>query len=422
MANITSNQDYDFCLCLEENPAGITQADIVVGLPSLNEAENIALPCRKASEGLKMFFPERSSVIINCDNDSQDGTKEAFFATETEVPKIYLSTPKGIKGKGYNLKNLFHKASQLGAEAVVILDANLQSIKRTWINSLVSPIFQQNAALVTPIYLRHKYDAPITSAVAYPLLRSLWGRRVRQPISVEFAFSGTLNNLFKNHAEWPNEDSGYALDMFMLTEAIIHGAPICQSFVPHPRITSMSLVDRDLPQRFDKVLTAIFNLMEGHYGIWSKITRSRPTLVFGADLSPQKVPPQPTISPAELYQMFKNWVPKVQDSWAKIFDQDKIAKLLKLTASPLSDFKLEITFWRDLVYNASLVYRSRSQSTEKQEVVSALIPLFLAKTLSFHLSTQDFTDQQVESFLEEEAKAFEAGKADLVSAWNTQTS
>ncbi|MBW1743339.1 MAG: glycosyltransferase, partial [Deltaproteobacteria bacterium] len=112
----------------EENPGDIQAADLVVGIPSYKEAELISYPTQMASEGLVKYFGDKNSVIINCDNNSPDGTRDAFMNTPTEVPKIYLSTPPGVKGKGNNFKNLFEKSCELGAQATVVVDADLKSI------------------------------------------------------------------------------------------------------------------------------------------------------------------------------------------------------------------------------------------------------------------------------------------------------
>ena len=65
----------------EINPENITSADIIVSIPSYNEVENISYPTTKANEGLVQYFGHKKAVIINCDNNSQDGTREAFLNT-----------------------------------------------------------------------------------------------------------------------------------------------------------------------------------------------------------------------------------------------------------------------------------------------------------------------------------------------------
>ncbi len=80
------------------NPSNIKSAEIVVGIPSYNEADSIFFPVEQASKGLNIYFPHKSSVIVNVDNCSEDGTKDAFLNTPTKVPKIYASTEKGVRG------------------------------------------------------------------------------------------------------------------------------------------------------------------------------------------------------------------------------------------------------------------------------------------------------------------------------------
>ena len=183
---------------IEINPDQVTKADIVVGIPSYNEARSISYPTQQASIGLRKFFRDKRSAIVNCDNNSSDGTRAAFFNTDTLSPKIYLSTPPGIKGKGNNLRNLFFKAAELKAKAIVVVDADLKSITPRWIYNLGSPLFN-DYGFVAPIYIRHKYDGTITNNIAYPLTRCLYGRRVRQPIGGDFGFSGELANYYLNH-------------------------------------------------------------------------------------------------------------------------------------------------------------------------------------------------------------------------------
>ncbi|MCK4772393.1 MAG: glycosyltransferase, partial [Candidatus Latescibacteria bacterium] len=168
-----------------ENPQNIKSADIIVGIPSLNEADNIAFPTDVASRGLRDFFPEAKSVIINVDNNSNDGTGETFMSTPTQQPKIYISTPEGVKGKGNNLRNLFRASVELNAKFVVVVDADLKSITPGWIRYLGEPLMGR-FDYVTPIYVRHKYDGTITNHIAYPMIRTLGGLRVRQPIGGDF--------------------------------------------------------------------------------------------------------------------------------------------------------------------------------------------------------------------------------------------
>ena len=97
-----------------DDPEQINQAEIVVGIPSYNEADSIAFVVKQIDEGLRKYFPKKSAVIINVDNNSQDGTKEVFLGTKTTTSKVYLSTRADIKGKGNNFYNLFNFIKERG--------------------------------------------------------------------------------------------------------------------------------------------------------------------------------------------------------------------------------------------------------------------------------------------------------------------
>ncbi len=94
----------------------------MVSIPSYNEADTIAYAALQAAEGLIRYFPGGRAVVINCDNNSPDHTREAFLKTPIPVPKIYISTDPGVRGKGSNLRNLFRKAVELKAKAIVVVD------------------------------------------------------------------------------------------------------------------------------------------------------------------------------------------------------------------------------------------------------------------------------------------------------------
>ena len=126
----------------EENPSRVSHADIVVGLASYKEADSIAYPTQQSSIGLQKYYADHSSVILNCDNASPDDTEGAFLDTETETPKIYITTPPDTPGKGYNFENMLRKVVELDTKVLVCLDADLLSVTPEWVQHFVEPIFR----------------------------------------------------------------------------------------------------------------------------------------------------------------------------------------------------------------------------------------------------------------------------------------
>ncbi|MFQ5583325.1 MAG: glycosyltransferase [Calditrichia bacterium] len=115
----------------------------------------------------------------------------------------------------------------LGAKAVVVVDADLESITGEWIKELASPLLDRGFDFVSPLYSRNEYDGTITNNICYPLIYGLLGKNIRQPIGGDFALSIQLvEHLLKQ--EWRKTTRQYGVDIFLTLNAILGGFRLCQ--------------------------------------------------------------------------------------------------------------------------------------------------------------------------------------------------
>ena len=167
--------------------------EIVIGIPSYNEAENIGTLTQILDQGLIKYFPDKSAVIVNVDNNSPDNTKKAFLETKTKTPKHYISTPPGVGGKGRNIRNLLeYFLNTESAVALMTIDADITAADPKWVKNLLTPIFKGFDHCL-PVYRRSEDDGSITNHLAYPIVRGILGVEIRQPISGQ-------TRLFRNAA------------------------------------------------------------------------------------------------------------------------------------------------------------------------------------------------------------------------------
>ncbi|MBW2545584.1 MAG: glycosyltransferase, partial [Deltaproteobacteria bacterium] len=239
--------------------------DVVVGIPSYNEAKTIGYVTRMAGEGLAQYFPDARSVIVNCDNNSPDGTKEAFLSTDVpdKIEKRYISTPEGVKGKGNNFYNLFQFCRDAEAKVTIVVDADLRSITPKWIKYLGYPI-KEGQDFVTPLYSRHQFDATITNHLCYPLIFSLARFDVRQPIGGDFAFSPRLCSCWLDQ-EWTDMTRQYGIDIFMSLNAVFGGFNICESGLGNKVHNASS---PKLGKMFEEVVYTLFSILLRYRHIW----------------------------------------------------------------------------------------------------------------------------------------------------------
>lgn len=303
---------------------------IVVGIPSLNSEETISFATSQIAKGLTANFTDYQLFIVNSDGGSKDSTVKNFLNTKTPgIEKISLSET-GPKGKGNGLKNIFKFIKKENAIAGATFDADLQAITPAWIKDMLLPIVNQNFDYATPLYLRHKYDGTITNTIAYPLTTALYGKKIRQPIGGDFAFSSHLV------AKWLAENPPYnfGIDIFMTTTALINDFRICQVYLG-PKIHQPKDPE-DLKNMFIEVIDTLFKLADQNKNKWQKIDTIEKTPIFGTksnktapkiNIDLQKLRKYGTISQRE-------WVKAVYDHLVKKQPAENLVPYyLKATAS-----------------------------------------------------------------------------------------
>jgi glycosyltransferase involved in cell wall biosynthesis len=401
----------------EVNPDNINNADLVISIPSYNEADSIAFPTAQASLGIKKYFADKKAVIINCDNNSPDNTKQAFLEAETAVPKIYISTPPDVKGKGNNFKNLFKKVIDLEAKAVIVVDADLKSITPEWIKHLGEPLFN-GFSYTAPLYVRHKYDGTITNSIAYPLSRALYGRRVRQPIGGDFGFSGKLASAYLESDMWDEATANFGIDIWMTTLAFNQHVRVCQSFMGRPKIHRPKDPASSLGPMFREVVGTIFSMMKKFDSNWLKIKYSKPTAIYGFGLGETEVPPKVEVDTDKLINNFHEGFNQYDAIWKKILSRDIYMKLYEIKDMKKDIFAFPTDLWARVLYDWAIAYRD---TEDTDSLMDSLIPLYFGKTLSFVKKTEKMTIQQAEAAIEEDCMIFESTKPYLVRKWGKPT-
>jgi len=404
-----------------ENPDNVRAADIVVGIPSYNEADSIAVPTDVAAQGLVNYFGDRRTVLINVDNHSPDGTRDAFMSTPTSVPKIYISTPEGVRGKGNNLRNLFKAAVELNARAVAVVDADLKSITPRWIQLLVEPLMGR-FDYVTPIYLRHKYDGTITNHIAYPMIRTLGGLRVRQPIGGDFGFSGRLARAFLSEKLWTDKVGNFGIDIWMTTIAVARQFNVCQTFLGTPKEHRTKDPASDLSPMFIQVVSTIFDLMIDFEYLWKYVGESRPSAIYGFGAGMERQPPPVHVSTAALFESFRSGAGSHAGLWREILPATEYPRVQELLDIDREErFVYPSSLWARILFDFAVAYKLADEAG-REEIMEALIPFYHSRVLNFVNKTRDMDTAEAEDYLDEFQRVFEGEKYYLIERWDAAKS
>jgi glycosyltransferase involved in cell wall biosynthesis len=398
-----------------ENPEKVREAEIIVGTPSYNEVETISNVTATADRGLREYFADKKAVIINADNHSSDGTKDAFLDTPTQSAKIYISTPAGLKGKGRNCRNLFRAAVELNAKAIVMVDSDLTSFTPKWIQYLGEPLFC-GFDYVSPIYERHKYDASITNHFACPFLRMLYGSRIRQPIGGDFGFSGKLALAYLSEKFWTENVANFGIDIWMTTIALVRGFKVCQTFLNSSKSHRVKDPAWHLAPMFTNVIATIFDLMIEFEYLWKPVEASRPGSIFGFGLGVDEMPPVPGVDTDNLYNTFRTGYEKFSDVWKQVIAPPDFGEIIKLTSFSKEEFYYPSRLWVRLLYDFAAVYRKNE--LPRQVLIDSLVPFYYSRMLSFVNKTSDWGTKECEDYLEAIFRVYESEKPYLIQRWN----
>lgn len=409
---------------VKEQVAATGTADIVVGIPTYNNARTIGHVVGAAHAGLVKYFPDRRALIVNSDGGSADGTRHAVEEARLDTqalllvshplyPVHRLTTPyHGVPGKGSAFRTIFRIAELVEARAVAVLDADLRSITPEWIDLLLRPVLDREFDYVVPYYKRHKYDGTITNSIVYPLTRSLYGRRVRQPIGGEFGISGRLTRHYLTRDVWTTDVARYGIDIWMTTTALAENFRICQSYLG-AKIHDAKDPGSDLSAMLVQVVGSLFDLMEIYESVWRNVRGSLPAPLFGF---PFEVGLEPLpVNVSRLVASFGQGCRDLLPIYERVISPSLVKQLTACAALPADRFVLPDELWVQVIYDFVLAYHRRVIDREHQ--VKSLTPLYLGWVASFARQTENETAAQVEDRIEKLCLVYEQLKTSLIIQW-----
>jgi len=404
----------------------VNEAEILVGIPSYNNADTIGHVVRAVSAGLAKYFPGRRAVLVNSDGGSSDGTSEAvsqavvdygaMLISDHQNPLQKIITPyHGIPGKGSAFRTIFEIARRVNAKACAVVDSDLRSITPEWIELLLRPILEEGYDYVAPYYLRHKYDGTITNSIVYPLTRTLYGQRIRQPIGGDFGFSGRLTEHYLDQHVWDSDVARFGIDIWMTTEAVACGARVCQSFLG-AKIHNPKDPSSDLSAMLMQVLGAVFALMESHHHVWSGVQGSNVVKVYGFQYEVGVEPINVNVD--RMIALFQQGLADLAPIWEQALGRDIVAQLSALRTASTLDFRISDELWVRVVFEAALAFHERR--LPREHLIKSLTPLYLGRTATFVLETQGLTTTEAEGRIEQLCRVFEENKSYLVERWRSE--
>jgi len=404
----------------------VGEVDILVGLPTHNNAKTIGSIVHTIQSGILRGFPRERAVIINADGGSRDGTPELvtgvsiddvrpasnLYALRTlhSISTKYASSPES----GVALRTILAAAELLRAKACVVMSPESANIEPEWLSKLLGPIYRDGFDLVTPTYRRHKFEGLLITNLVYPMTRALYGLRIREAYSPEFGFSGRLGSQFLGQNVWNDGTGGAGVELRFTVAAITGKYRICQSFLGEKIHVERHAAD--LVPALRQTVGALFSALEPDFPIWSVVAGSQPTPTTGADhevlLEPLRVKRK------RLREMFSTGVAELESVFQSILSPATLAELQRIARMEEEEFHYPAELWVRTVYEFAASYQKSVIS--RDHIIQALAPLFRGRVVTFLMENRYASADDVENKVEGLCLEFERLKPYLLQLWKSR--
>jgi hypothetical protein len=404
----------------------VGEVDILVGLPTHNNAKTVGSIVHTIRTGILRDFPRERAVIINADGGSRDGTPELVtgisiddvrpasnlhaLRTLHSISTTYASNPES----GVALRTILAAAELLRAKACIVMSPESANLQPEWISNLLRPIYRDGFDLVSPTYRRHKFDGLLMTNLLYPMVRALYGVRIREAYMPEFGFSSRLGSQFLGQNGWNDGNTGIGVELRFTLAAITGGYRICQSFLGEKDHIERRAAD--LVPTLRQTVGTLFSALESDFPIWSAVAGSQPIPTTGSEqellLDPIRV------NRKRLREMFSTGVAELESVFQSILSPSTLAELQRIARLGEQEFHYPAELWVRTVYEFAASYQKSVIS--RDHIVQALAPLFRGRVFTFLIENRNACANDVENNIEGLCLEFERLKPYLVQMWKSR--
>lgn len=401
----------------------VGEVDIVVGLPTHNNARSIEPVIQTIQAGILKHFPRERVVIINADGGSQDGTPELVTGASIDdvhrAAKVYaLRTLHSITTEyartpepGRALRTILAAADLLRARVCVVLSPHSTTIEPDWLEHLVRPVYGDSFDLVSPIYRRPKFEGVLMRNLLYPMTRAIYGYRVREPYASEFAISGRLATDFLTNETWNGEWGRIGTEISLTVAAITGKYRVCQSFLGTKAQPDRSA--SDLVAAMRRTVGALFASLDSNFPFWSTVSGSQPVPTLGVQSEVTSEPVR--ANRKRLREMFATGVAELEPVFRSILSSSTLSELQRIAALDVNEFHYPADVWAKTVFEFAASYHKSVIS--RDHIVQALVPLYRGRTLTFLLEHRNGSGEDMENSVETVCGEFERLKPYLLEVW-----
>jgi glucosylglycerate synthase len=400
---------------VQEQIGQVDSADLVVAILADYNSEGFAAVC----EDLRMLSGSprvailRGDQAFNPDPTSPPGVERSGSPYLVDWPLLrpdVPGTPMVSMSTAY--QSVFEASDKLGARACCVIASKLETAAPDLACRLAQPLLEKEIDFVAPHYARHKFEGLLNSSIIAPLMRSLYGKRIHNPMGPDLGIS---RRLFQKML---GTDGGGRL-AGNRTHPLASVAPValCENF----QVCEINVGARIYPPTdwtnissiIAQVLSPIFLDMERNAVHWQRTRASVPVPAFGNPVFVSE--DTGSVDVRRMVESFQLAIRDLQEIWGLVLPPSTLVELRKLSRLPLEQFHLSDELWVRIVYDFALGHRLRT--INRDHLLKSMTPLYLAWVASYARDLDTAGAAELQQRLERLSMAYESGKPYLMARW-----
>jgi hypothetical protein len=390
-------------------------ADLLVGLLVDLSPEELASMC----EALRGLAGAPRIVVLHnhaaprslppaADFPHASGQNSSLFIVPWSPPSPATpGTPVESVSAAY--ASIFEIGAKLDAQACCLAASKVEDPTPGWVSRLAQPLLE-GFDLVAPSYARRRFEGLLNNSIVSPLMRSLYGKRIQNPMGPDLGISRRLyQDVLAADPDAAPAANGMRLLAGLAPVACRGDFKVCQAYLgsriyPPADWTNVSSL-------LTEILGPVFLSMEKNAAHWQQMRNSSPVTAWNESANPPSHAAE-TLEIARLVSSFQLGMRDLRDIWGLVLPP---ATLFELQRVSPEKFHIPDELWVKIIYDFALAHHLRT--INRTHLLRSLAPLYLGWVASYAREFENADPKALARRLERLSLAYEAGKPYLISRW-----
>lgn len=386
--------------------AKISDAEVIVGIPSRNTAHTIGYVLYNVVEGFNKYLSEKKYAIIVCDGLSDDGTLGVVRALRKKLEENILLVPNvRAPGKGAAIRTIIElMAKYSSADVLVLFDSDLRSITPEWTALMIKGI--ERCGYVTPYYIRHKYDATITNFIARPLTTLAYGIDIKQPIGGDFGLNRQLVETLARNPLWTSNPwiQLFGVDIFLTHTALARNIDVCEAFLG-VKIHEAKDPALSLKNMFIEVTGSLYTVLIEYDNVWTnrRLEEIKTPILIDEPRPPKMSPVEIQVNPNRALIELHKSLKENRDFYETIFSDELVGKLY---SREIHENGVDAFTWLEVLIEAYKAFRRTPQHYIREKILESMFGLWQGRLYRYYGETENEDTWKALQRIDEYIKAY----------------